>query len=163
MKRYAFSLFLVALILGLYLCLSTDLALSIPAPQKDCDINSVSTNSSLYAIVPNMNVTVDNGDVSRSCIITFSTEVKTSLGDVTRLSYTIDSANPVNCQSQIIGPGLFHSGATNESETVTQMGVKDIGSGTHTIRPCFSALDRDGNGARTDFHVRCLTVECRTQ
>jgi hypothetical protein len=149
--------------MGLSLYLDVDLALSIPGGQRDCDLESAFNTTNAYKIVTDTRVTVNNGDVSRNCIITFSTEVFTSLGDLTLLGYTIDSTNPANCQ--VIGPQYFHYGASSLFifETATHMGVKNIGSGTHTIRPCFLAADNNGGGANSQFGYRCLTVECRTQ
>ena len=167
MKQYAFSLFLVALILGLSF---EPTAQAIPAGQRDCDTISAGITLGLsgfvapgqFEIVPNTSVTVNNGTVARNCIITFSTEVQTSFNDLTVLGYTIDSPNPANCQ--VIGPDSFHVGAINPFETATHMGVKTIGAGTHTIRLCFLAGDLNANGsATTNFWFRCLAVECRTQ
>jgi hypothetical protein len=164
MERYAFSLIsLISLIIGLYLCLGVNLALSIPSGQRDCDTSVVKTNSlGIYTIVTGSSVTVNNGSTARQCIIQFSTEVTTTAGDQTTLAYTIDSTNPANCIA--IGPELFHAGNPyGLTETVTHIGVRNIGTGTHIIRPCLQTLDGNGGGATSEFFFRCLTVECRTQ
>jgi hypothetical protein len=159
MRRYTFILFvLIALMLGLYF---GSIAQAIPTGQKDCETNAVNTSSTSFVIVPNSSVTVNNGNTARQCVIQFSTEVRTSVGDQTFLRYTIDSTNPANCN--FIGPEFFHAGESNLIETHTQMGVRNIGAGTHTIRPCFSANDGNLDGATSTFFIRCMTVECRTQ
>lgn len=94
MKRYIFSLIsLIVLIIVLSLCLGVDVALSIPGGQKNCDTNLVSTSSTAaFAIVPDTSVTVNNGNFTRNCIITFSTE----------LTYTIDSTDPLSAKSSAL-------------------------------------------------------------
>lgn len=158
MKRYMFSLFSLTALIGLSLCLGVNSAFSIPVGQRAVvQLGQVSTSSSTHTIVPDTSVTVDNGPKSRECIITFSTEVLTSFGDRAEIAYSID-----NDVCQIIGPAFFHHGAGG-AEAVTQMGVGTIGAGTHTIAPCFRAVDLNGSGASTTFFFRHMTVECRTQ
>jgi len=160
-KYYACTLFLLpALILGLS---GQRIAYAIPSSQRDCDTTGVSTTSNSFTIVPNTAVTVNN-DVTRACVIQFSTEVYTSVNTSTRLRYTINSPSPANCIA--IGPGdNYFSQATGAAAvTRTAIGVITLSSGTQIIRPCFNAVDYGEPGVEeSTFGRRCLLVECRTQ
>jgi hypothetical protein len=153
--------FPVALIFGLYF---EPKAHAIPNAQEDCEVGVVGTTSNSFVLVPNSAVTVDNGTTGRNCIIQFSTEVFTSGNSATRLRYTIDSTNPASCIP--IGPGdNFFSLPTGAfGSTRTAIGTTVLGPGSHTIRPCFNAVDFGEPGVeQSTFGPRCLVVECRTQ
>ena len=159
MKRYVFSLFfLVAPILGLYFAPT---AHAIPAAQEDCDSAGVSTTSNSFVLVPNTAVTVNNGTVSRLCTIQFSAEVYTSINAATDLRYTTDSTNPTSCEA--IGPEQFSLATGCCAVTRTAIGTRTLGPGSHTLRPCFNAVDLGGGGEESTFGRRCLIVQCQTQ
>ena len=107
-------------------------------------------------------MTVNNGPRSRECIIQFSTEVSTTVGDETALRFAIDSDDANDCQA--IGPEILQTGIGGGLQTVTYMGVTTIGAGRHTITPCYALTNVfTPEDAGVVFRNRCLTVECRTQ
>ena len=164
MKRFVFSLFLVALTLGLSLCF-VDLSFSIPISQQDCDFDAPVTTSTSFVLVPNSSVTVNNSFFSRNCIISFSAEAINSTEDVgVDVTYEIDGGG---CSGGI-GPESFHHGTPTPSggvfltETHTSIEVRTLGPGMHTIKPCFNLVDAAGDGGFATLANRCLIVGCRT-
>ena len=155
MKRYAFSLFLVGIILGLSLCF-VDFAFSIPTSQQDCDLDQHSTISQTYGFVPGSIVTVQNGSLLRQCVIQFSATVSSPSDDLIGITYSIDGGA---CTT--FGPEAFHEGSN--TETHTNISVVQLGQGVHTIQPCWVLIDLDFSGGGTAYLAqRCLIVECRT-
>lgn len=163
MKRYAFSLFF----LGVFICgLSFQpLAQAIPSNQGDCDSGSVTITSDSFSFVPGSVVTVDNGTVSRTVIITFSATA-TILQDEDQTGYEPPGVGTIHLAYSIdggactsVGPTAFYSGRSDDgigAATSTNVSVRTLGSGIHTIRPCFRPT---GNNEVGSISGRCLTVE----
>jgi len=153
MIRYAFSLFfLLALTLGLTLSFM-DSAFSISTSQQDCDFDVHATDSTSFVLVPNSSVKVNNGFLSRNCVISFIAEAGATAGDAVGIAYSIDGGT---CEA--FGPIAFHSG--DIPETHTNISVANLGHGAHTIQPCFKLFDSGGSAVLAD---RCLIVECHTR
>ncbi|MCI0453787.1 MAG: hypothetical protein L0Y68_02185 [Candidatus Dadabacteria bacterium] len=107
-----------------------------------------------------MEVTVNNGFFHRNCIITFSTEASLNPPDIPfslNIGYAFDSDDPSDCQ--FLGPNFLLFGEPGEHAR-TIVGVKKLGPGFHTIRPCFIVNDANTTGL---IAFPCLIVECRTQ
>ncbi|HEX3035914.1 MAG TPA: hypothetical protein VHT73_12440 [Thermodesulfobacteriota bacterium] len=155
MKRYLFSLFLPA---ALVLVLSFgQIAQAINASQRDCSFSSRGFNSTSYIVDPDISVSVNNGTSTRNCILTYSSEVGATPGDQVSVAYKVDG---VACT--VNGPEYFHIGNTSSQfETHTNVTVRTLGPGAHTIIPCLRFNDLGGGGNGTVI-FRCMTVECRT-
>jgi hypothetical protein len=131
---------------------------AIPASQEDVDSVAVVTNSTSLVNIPNSVVTINNGTSSRKVVVTFSAEVAfQDAGDAFLLGFRIDSRS-----CAFGGPQIF-SQSTFVVDTRTAVHVFSVGSGTHTIRPCWAVIP-DGGGAQ-DISVarRSLIAEGRTQ
>jgi hypothetical protein len=138
---------------------------AIPANQRDVDLTSVSTGVlGSFQIIPNTSVTVNKGSIARLCIIRFSTELLTEIGDAVRLrSRSVDSTNPTSCANSQ-APEDVYSATHDRLETRTVNWIRPIGAGTHTIRVCALTFDINASvTAATTIGFRTLTVECRTQ
>lgn len=155
--RRAFGLSTVAaLVLAIG---AAPVAQAIPPNQRDFDTNSVRTASSNGVLVPGTFVTVNN-DVARLCNIEFAAVMSSTDGDLAAVGYILDSPNPAACVVTGGAPAV-HSGALPETHTAKW--IRGIGGGLHTIRLCYSVVDRNGGGGTAILSNRSLTVECRTQ
>jgi len=113
-------------------------------------------------------VTVDNGNIPRRCIISFSSEATNNAeGLGVDVTYAISSQGGT-CQGGI-GPESFHAGKDSGgfffSETHTSITVRILDPGMHTIEPCFRLNNPGGLGGAPEAILgrRCLVVECRTR
>jgi hypothetical protein len=182
MKPYASSLkgvSLVSLVLGLSLCFNIGLAFSqdrnpkgppqpnIPSPQKDVDLNSVSTSSSTFASVPGTIVSVPFDDINRRCVVQFSTEVSATRGDRCDVALRLDGG----ACSTAFGPEFFATNSdadsTNAIDNTTfeahqVQWVVLVGPGAHTFTPCFASrvVSADTLADSCTFFFRTTTVEC---
>ena len=158
MKRFALNPFFVAaLILTLGLCLSVGgLALAIPGAQYVCQEQfDQSDMTSPKFIDDDLYVTVKNF-FPRTCIVTFSADVNTSVGGQVTLSYSIDDG--LCSGDAVIGPVFLLTNAAAQASTA--VGVIELGKGIHTIQPCFRSSE---SGNTVTIGRRCLIVECWTK
>jgi hypothetical protein len=131
---------------------------AIPASQEDVDSVAVITNSTSLVNIPNSVVTINNGSSSRKVVVTFSAEIIfMDDGDSSMLGFRIDGGSCVFGGPQIFSRGTF------ATDTHTVVHVFTIGTGTHTIRPCWAVIP-DGDGAQfISVGRRSLVAEGRTQ
>ncbi len=121
---------------------------------------NTSSNSDVF--IPNLEVTVNNGFLPRNCIITLSAEASIDNAvdaEGLQIGYAFDSDDPSDCQGIGVGPTVFIVGESIQ-QARTIVGVKKLGPGFHTIRPCFAVFNTSDPG---DIVFPCLVVECRTQ
>jgi hypothetical protein len=152
-----------ALVLGV--CLPPS-AQAIPPNQFDVESNNrVFTGSEGFVLVPGSSVTVNNGTIARNCVIQFSAEASVSLlGEGVLVGLAIGGSGvSASACSSAGGPEFFHI-RSGFQETHTAVFVRNIPSGTSTIKACFRVFDvGPDRGAIAFLDDRTLTVECRTQ
>jgi hypothetical protein len=129
-------------------------AVAIPTAQRDVEVGEVVTSSPTFVFVPNSSVTINNGSSARKVVVTFSAEARV-LGGGMELGYDLDGAG---CFKQA-GPTAFSANAADDYEAATAVHVIPLGSGVHTIRPCF----RSPNSTAVLLRDRVLIAEGRTK
>jgi len=151
-----------ALVLGV--CLPPSAQAILPN-QFDVESNLVFTSSESFVLVPGSSVTVNNGTTARNCVIQFSADAAVSLlgeGVLVGLAIGGSGVGASTCSSAG-GPEFFHI-RSGFQETQTAVFVRNIPSGTSTIKACFRVFDvGPDRGAIAFLDDRTLTVECRTQ
>ncbi|HEY7461068.1 MAG TPA: hypothetical protein VIC59_04260 [Gemmatimonadota bacterium] len=129
-------------------------AVAIPTTQRDVEVGEVVTSSPTFVLVPNSSVTIDNGSSARKVVVTFSAEARVTGGSI-ELGYSLDGAA---CFKQA-GPTAFSANEAGDYEAATAVHVIPLGSGVHTIRPCFRSLHAD----LVRLRDRVLIAEGRTK
>ncbi len=129
----------------------------IPSSQRDVEFNSSSTASTGFAAIPNSQVTIDNGTSTRNVVITLSADARVSDSpDIFLLGFRVDGG-------LCTGAGPQRFARSTLLETRTAVHVLSIGSGVHTIQPCWAKFD-DGDGLGSiDVIERTLIAEGRTR
>ena len=147
------------------------LAQPIPLAQRDVESNEVSTTSHNFVLVPNTSVAVNNGDVARECIIHLSSNAVvnqdtgvTDINDGIDVAFAIGAATVgAGACSVSGGPEFFYMQSSGVGGSATVMHVRNVGSGTRTIKACYRLFEPQADGSIARLFRRAMTVECRTQ
>jgi hypothetical protein len=153
---------LATLVLG---CLPT-ITLAIPANQRDVELDTVQTSSTSFVLVPPTSVTVNNGDIARNCIIQFSANASASqVNEGVDIAFAIGTATVgAGACNTSGGPDFFYvQSSAPDAASATVMHVRNVPSGTRTIKACFRLFDPGIDGGIAQLATRAMTVECRTQ